>query len=173
MKYNTTNNNSSGKGVIFIILCVMYIIGVCTPDDKKTCIRYGCDSEAADGSSYCYLHKPYTTSTSYRGTCIKSGCNNTKAYGSSYCYTHKSSSTTTSTSSSTKNYNSSYSSNSNSSKKYNSNSYTSKADSTSHSTHKTLNCDPEDYDSPEDYADDAWGDDFDDYDDAYDYWENY
>lgn len=33
--------------------------------------------------------------------------------------------------------------------------------------------DPDDYDSPEDYADDAWGDDFDDWDDAYDYWENW
>ena len=33
--------------------------------------------------------------------------------------------------------------------------------------------DPADYDSPEDYADDAWGVDFDDWDDAYDYWEDY
>lgn len=35
------------------------------------------------------------------------------------------------------------------------------------------NCDPDDYDSPEDFADDAWGDEFDDWDDAYDYWENW
>lgn len=33
--------------------------------------------------------------------------------------------------------------------------------------------DPDDYDCPEDFADDAWGLDFDDWDDAYDYWENY
>lgn len=33
--------------------------------------------------------------------------------------------------------------------------------------------DPDDYDNPEDYADDAWGIDFDDWDDAYDYWENW
>lgn len=33
--------------------------------------------------------------------------------------------------------------------------------------------DPDDYDSPEDFADDAWGNDFDDWDDAYDYWENW
>jgi hypothetical protein len=32
--------------------------------------------------------------------------------------------------------------------------------------------DPMDYDSPEDYADDAWGYDFDDWDDAYEYWED-
>lgn len=33
--------------------------------------------------------------------------------------------------------------------------------------------DPDDYDNPEDFADDAWGLDFDDWDDAYDYWEDY
>ena len=36
-----------------------------------------------------------------------------------------------------------------------------------------MNNDPADYDDPEDYADDAWGDDFDDWGDAYDYWEDY
>lgn len=33
--------------------------------------------------------------------------------------------------------------------------------------------DPDDYDSPEDFADDAWGVDFDDWDEAYEYWENW
>ena len=36
-----------------------------------------------------------------------------------------------------------------------------------------LDSDPADYDNPEDYADDAWGSDFEDWDDAYDYWEDY
>ncbi len=31
--------------------------------------------------------------------------------------------------------------------------------------------DVDDYDSPEDFADDAWGDEFDDWDEAYEYWE--
>lgn len=35
------------------------------------------------------------------------------------------------------------------------------------------NNDPEDYDDPEDYADDAWEEYFDNWIDAYDYWENY
>lgn len=39
--------------------------------------------------------------------------------------------------------------------------------------YNTLNNDPEDYDDPEEYADDAWGDDFEDWDEAYDYWEDY
>ncbi len=32
--------------------------------------------------------------------------------------------------------------------------------------------DPDDYDTPDDYADDTWGDDFGDWDDAYEYWED-
>ena len=43
----------------------------------------------------------------------------------------------------------------------------------SSSTKKEPFHDPADYDDPEDYADDAWGVDFDDWDDAYDYWEDY
>lgn len=42
----------------------------------------------------------------------------------------------------------------------------------SHSSLNEKNVDPDDYDSGEDYADDAWGDDFDDWDDAYEYWED-
>ncbi len=38
---------------------------------------------------------------------------------------------------------------------------------------KHIYTDPADYDDPEEYADDAWGVDFDDWDDAYDYWEDY
>ena len=37
----------------------------------------------------------------------------------------------------------------------------------------SLNNDPADYDDPEEYADDAWGDDYDDWDEAYEAWENY
>ena len=38
---------------------------------------------------------------------------------------------------------------------------------------RDLDFDPIDYDDPDEYADDAWEIDFDDYDDAYDYWEDY
>lgn len=64
-----------------------------------------------------------------------------------------------------------YSSSSSSSSKYNSSS--SSHSSSSSGSHWYPSNDPDDYDSPDDYADDAWGDDFDDWDDAYDYWENY
>lgn len=51
----------------------------------------------------------------------------------------------------------------------------SKKKKNSYSTHSygALTYDPDDYDDPDDFADDAWGDDFDDYDDAYDYWEDW
>ena len=45
--------------------------------------------------------------------------------------------------------------------------------SSSKKEYNTLNYDPEDYDDPDEYADDAWDEDFDDYDDAYEYWEDY
>ena len=45
--------------------------------------------------------------------------------------------------------------------------------SSSKKVYNSLNYDPEDYDDPDEYADDAWDEDFDDYDDAYEYWEDY
>ena len=92
--------------------------------------------------------------------CSKAGCDNRRASGSSYCYIHKPntggrtySAGTRSSMGTTSHYSTG---NSSGSRKYN-----------------TLNNDPEDYDDPEEYADDAWGDDFEDWDEAYDYWEDY
>ena len=39
-------------------------------------------------------------------------------------------------------------------------------------TRKQRNVEPDDYDNGEDFADDAWGDDYDDWDDAYEAWED-
>ena len=39
-------------------------------------------------------------------------------------------------------------------------------------TRKQRNVEPDDYDNGEDFADDAWGDDYDDWDDAYEDWED-
>ena len=44
---------------------------------------------------------------------------------------------------------------------------------TSNPKEKPLYNDPADFDDPEEYADEAWGTDFDDWDEAYEYWENY
>ncbi len=43
--------------------------------------------------------------------------------------------------------------------------------SSSSSKNNRLDYDPDDYDTPEDYADDAVGNDFDEWEDAYEYWE--
>ncbi|MBP5495244.1 MAG: hypothetical protein J6X97_09110 [Lachnospiraceae bacterium] len=45
--------------------------------------------------------------------------------------------------------------------------------SSSKKEYNTLNYDPDDYDDPDDYAEDAWDEDFDDYDEAYDFWEDW
>lgn len=45
--------------------------------------------------------------------------------------------------------------------------------SSSKKEYNSLNYDPEDYDDPDEYADDAWDEDFDSYDEAYEYWEDY
>ena len=114
----------------------------------KVCSEYGCYRVASDTGRFCTTH-----------TCIKSGCYSKRTYDSEYCSTHKPATKSTTTKKT-------YTNKANTSK---SNSYKSSSKKTY--THKDY--DPDDYDSPEDYADDAWGNDFDDWDDAYDYWENW
>lgn len=38
----------------------LYIIGAIGEASEPKCIKAGCDNKQASGSSYCYLHKPYT-----------------------------------------------------------------------------------------------------------------
>lgn len=98
--------NSSGHGLaVFLgILVVLYVIGTSEPK----CIKDGCDNNQASGSSYCYLHKPYTgsgtshSSSSYSNHSSGSTYNSsTGSYGSSGGYSNKSNSTNTSYSSGT------------------------------------------------------------------------
>lgn len=110
-----------------------------------------------------------------KAKCAVSYCNDKHMSGSEYCYYHyksnqspkKSQSKSSSTS---KTYSSTYKSNTGKSNVGSSTAGSSKASSKT-STKSYMN-DPMDYDSPEDYADDAWGYDFDDWDDAYEYWED-
>lgn len=59
-------NNSFGQGLItfFVIVGVLFIIGSIGEASEPKCIKAGCDNKQASGSSYCYLHKPYTGSSS-------------------------------------------------------------------------------------------------------------
>ena len=95
---------------------------------KYTCIKSGCNREAAKGSAYCWVHKPTksnssvsgsgsrpsgsSSSTKHKYTCIKDGCTREADKDSAYCWVHRpsKSSTKSSTSYSSKSsYSSSYS----------------------------------------------------------------
>lgn len=125
------------------------------------------------------------------GRCVERGCNNGRKANSQYCYTHdpfaegariyeenqrrlerqrysESRFRASSNNTSSSNNSNSFSGSTNSSGGYN---YSEKYN-THDSNWYPIN-DPEDYDDPEEYADDAWGEDFDDWDEAYDYWEDY
>ena len=146
MKDNNNGVNSLAVGLL--ILGVVLIIGLLAGNGDSsvsTCSKPGCDNVRASGSSYCYIHKPYTGS----GT-------TSKTYNTGSGSDSNSESSRSSTTSS-----------------YSSHTTTGNTSGRTTKTYNTLNNDPADYDDPEEYADDAWGDDFDDWDEAYDYWEDY
>ena len=94
--------NSFGQGlaIFFVIIGVLFVIGSIGEASEPKCIKAGCDNKQASGSSYCYLHKPYTgsstshSSSSYSnkssGSTFKSS---TSSSGSSSSYNSKLNST--------------------------------------------------------------------------------
>ena len=58
--------NSFGQGlaVFLVVIGIFYIIGAIGEASEPKCIKSGCDNKQATNSSYCYLHKPYTGSSS-------------------------------------------------------------------------------------------------------------
>ena len=96
--------NSFGQGlaIFFVIIGVLFVIGSIGEASEPKCIKAGCDNKQASGSCYCYLHKPYTgSSTSH----------------SSSSYSNKSSGSTSKSSTSNSGSNSSYNNKSNSTNK--------------------------------------------------------
>jgi|GEM_PF-3587775 len=57
--------NSFGQGlaIFLVIIGVLFVIGSIGEASEPKCIKAGCDNKQASGSSYCYLHKPYTGSS--------------------------------------------------------------------------------------------------------------
>lgn len=57
--------NSFGQGLaaFFVIVAILFIFGSIGEANEPKCIKAGCDNKQASGSSYCYLHKPYTRSS--------------------------------------------------------------------------------------------------------------
>ena len=59
---NEVSNIVAAITAIVFLLFIALIMDACTPK----CIKYGCDNDQAEGSSYCYLHKLYSGSSSYK-----------------------------------------------------------------------------------------------------------
>ena len=146
--------NSFGQGlvILFVVAGILYVIGSIGAAREPKCIEAGCNNKQASGSSYCYLHKPYTGSSS--GTFTSS---------SSSSYSGKSSSGSTSQSST---------SSSGSSGSYNNKSNSTNKSSYSSGTKKSTTTKKSTYDSYDDGYDDIYMDgdyDYDRYDRDSDY----
>ena len=93
--------NSFGQGlvILFVIIGILYVIGSISEANEPKCIKAGCDNKQASGSSYCYLHKPYTgsstshSSSSYSNKSSGSTSKSSTSSGSSSSYNNKSNST--------------------------------------------------------------------------------
>ena len=93
--------NSFGQGlaIFFVIIGVLFVIGSIGEASEPKCIKAGCDNKQASGSSYCYLHKPYTgsstshSSSSYSNKSSGSTSKSSTSSGSSSSYNNKSNST--------------------------------------------------------------------------------
>ena len=80
--------------IFLVIIGVFYCIGAISDISEPKCIKAGCDNKQASGSSYCYLHKSYTSkSSSYSGSSYSESSKSSSC--SSYSGSSKSSSSTT------------------------------------------------------------------------------
>lgn len=61
-----------------------YIIGAISEASEPKCIKSGCDNKQATNSSYCYLHKPYTGSSSSHSSSSYSNKSTSSSSSSSY-----------------------------------------------------------------------------------------
>ena len=62
----------------FVIVGALLVIGLIGEASEPRCIKTGCDNKQTRGSSYCYLHEPYTGSS----TSHSSSSYSNKSYGS-------------------------------------------------------------------------------------------
>ena len=86
------NRNPNGMSTEIALLCtlgILLFIGWIIDLGTPKCIKSGCDNDAKEGSSYCYLHDNstyrYKSSTSYSGSSKSSGSSSTtKGNNNSY-----------------------------------------------------------------------------------------
>ena len=96
--------NSFGQGlaVFLVVIGIFYIIGAISEASEPKCIKSGCDNKQATNSSYCYLHKPYSGSSSSHSNSSYSNKSSSSSYSSSYNNKSTAGSNTSSYNSSTK-----------------------------------------------------------------------
>ena len=78
--------NSFGQGlaVFLVVIGIFYIIGAISEASEPKCIKSGCDNKQATNSSYCYLHKPYSGSSSSHSNSSYSNKSTSSSSSSSY-----------------------------------------------------------------------------------------
>ena len=96
--------NSFGQGlaVFLVVIGIFYIIGAISEASEPKCIKSGCDNKQATNSSYCYLHKPYTGSSSLHSSSSYSNESTSSSSSSSHNNKSTAGSNTSSYNSSTK-----------------------------------------------------------------------
>lgn len=78
-----SNKQISGWKILIGVIVVLAIIGIMKPNSTPKCIKSGCDNDKAYGSSYCYLHKPYSYSGSTGTTTNRTSNTSTSTYSNS------------------------------------------------------------------------------------------
>lgn len=72
------------------VIGIFVFIGMIGQASEPKCIKSGCDNKQASGSSYCYLHKPYSSKFSSSGTSVynkTSGSSSKSSSGGTNSYT--------------------------------------------------------------------------------------
>lgn len=63
------NKMSNGEALVCTVVFMfvfLLIFGFINEATEPKCIKGGCDNKRAEGSSYCYLHKSYSGSSSHK-----------------------------------------------------------------------------------------------------------
>ena len=103
------NNDGSGIFAVFMMLVFFVIAALIMDASTPKCIHPGCESDQAEGSSYCYLHKRYGSSSyKSKSSSYSSGSSSSKSSSSSTQSSGKSNSSNTKSSTSYSNPYSSY-----------------------------------------------------------------
>lgn len=92
-------NDGSSIMAVFMVIGFLLLIGLIMDASTPKCIKAGCKNDQSPNSSYCYLHKPYTSHSSY-----KSKTSNSSKSTSGSSSTESKSNSSGKTSSSTKSY---------------------------------------------------------------------